>query len=111
VVGVECEASARELCSAYLYGFYSLGWSLDLVFSVMSAGTYRVVCGASSQTFTVSGVYWVDLRLLSVAYEAILRDSSGGILARYACSPPGGVSYVGFKNVQSFTLNVWGVPP
>jgi hypothetical protein len=104
---------AANFTGAYPYGFYFLDGSLNPVFGVniTSTGTYRVVCGASSQTFTVSGVYWVDLRLLSGAYEAILRDSSGGMLARYACSPPGGVSYVGFKNVQSFTLNVWGVPP
>ncbi|MCC6050307.1 MAG: hypothetical protein LM580_06350 [Thermofilum sp.] len=88
-----------------------LDGSLNPVFSVVSAGTYRVVCGASGYTFTVSNVYWVDPRPLSGVYEAILRDSSGGILARYACSPPSSVSYVGFKNVQSFTLNVWGVPP
>jgi hypothetical protein len=104
---------AANFTGAYPYGFYFLDGSLNPVFGVgvVSAGTYRVVCGASSYTFTVSNVYWVDLRPLSGVYEAILRDSSGGILARYACSPPGGVSYVGFKNVQSFTLSVWGVPP
>jgi hypothetical protein len=104
---------AASFTGAYPYGFYFLDGSLNPVFGVniTSTDTYRVVCGASSQTFTVSSVYWVDLRPLSGAYEAILRDSSGSILARYACSPPGGVSYVGFKNVQSFTLSVWGVPP
>jgi len=104
---------AANFTGAYPYGFYFLDGSLNPVFGVgvVSAGTYRVICGTGSYTFTVSNVYWVDLRPLSGVYEAILRDSSGGILARYACSPPGGVSYVGFKNVQSFTLNVWGVPP
>jgi hypothetical protein len=104
---------AANFTGAYPYGFYFLDGSLNPVFGVniTSTGTYRVVCGTGSYTFTVSNVYWVDLRSLSGVYEAILRDSSGGILARYACSPPSGVSYVGFKNVQSFTLNIWGVPP
>ncbi|MFZ8854980.1 MAG: hypothetical protein ACO2OQ_02295 [Thermofilaceae archaeon] len=92
---------------------YCLDGSLNPVFGVgvVSVGTCRVVCGTGSYTFTVSNVYWVDLRPLSGAYEAILRDSSGSILARYACSPPGGVGCVGFKRVESLTLNVWGVPP
>jgi len=44
-------------------------------------------------------------------YEAILRDGSGSILWRYSCAAPAAASYVGFENVESFTLNVWGEPP
>ena len=95
------------------YGFYFFDGSLTPVFGVEveSASSFKVVCGASSYTFTVSGVHWADLRLLSGVYEAILRDSSGSILESRACSTAGSVSYVGFRRVDSFTVNVWGAPP
>jgi len=51
------------------------------------------------------------MRLLASVYEAVLRDSYGAILQRYSCAAPAAASYVGFEDVDSFTLNVWGVQP
>jgi hypothetical protein len=101
---------AANFTGQYPFGFYFFDSGLNPVFgvNVTSASSYVVVCGASRYTLSVSGVYWVDLRPLSGVYEAILRNSSGNILARSMCSPSGSLSYVGFKNVNSFTLNVWG---
>jgi hypothetical protein len=101
---------AANFTGNYPFGFYFFDAGLNPVFgvNVTSASSYVVVCGASRYTLSVSGVYWVDLRPLSGVYEAILRDSSGNILARRMCSPSGSLSYVGFKNVNSFTLKVWG---
>uniref|UniRef100_A0A7C3SM47 Uncharacterized protein n=1 Tax=Thermofilum pendens TaxID=2269 RepID=A0A7C3SM47_THEPE len=76
-----------------------------------SASSYRVVCGASQLVLTATGVQWVDMRLLASVYEAVLRDSYGAILQRYSCAAPAAASYVGFEDVDSFTLNVWGVQP
>jgi len=101
---------AANFTGQYPFGFYFFDSGLNPVFgvNVTSASSYVVVCGASRYTLSVSGVYWVDLRPLSGVYEAILRDSSGNILARRMCSPSGSLSYVGFKNVNSFTLKMWG---
>ncbi|ABL78923.1 hypothetical protein [Thermofilum pendens] len=74
----------------------------------MSGGSYYAVCGAATAPLYTGSAYWVDLRLLSGVYEAIVRGSDGSILSRYSCAPPGSPSYVGFENVGSFTLNVWG---
>ena len=106
-------AYAANFTGVHPYGFYFFDSSLNPVFgvSVEAPGSFKVVCGASSYALTVSGVYWVDLRLLSGVYEAILRDGSGGILERRACGAAGGVSYVGFKGVDSFIVKVWGIPP
>jgi len=104
---------AASFTGEYPYGFYFFDSSLSPVFGVRveSTDTYSFACGSSSYTLTVSGVHWVDLRLLAGVHEAILRDSSGYIRARYMCSASGGASYVGFEGVDSFTLNVWGVQP
>ncbi|MCC5998598.1 MAG: hypothetical protein LM573_05930, partial [Thermofilum sp.] len=88
---------AANFTGEHPYGFYFFDGGLNPVFgvNVTSAGSYMVVCGASRYTLSVSGVCWADLRPLTGVYEAILRDSSGTILARYMCSPPGSVSYIG----------------
>jgi hypothetical protein len=103
---------AANFTGKYPFGFYFFDAGLNPVFgvNVTSAGSYMVVCGASRYTLSVSGVCWADLRPLTGVYEAILRDSSGTILARYMCSPPGSVSYIGFKGVDSFAIDVWGKP-
>jgi len=103
---------AANFTGEHPYGFYFFDGGLNPVFgvNVTSAGSYTVVCGASRYTLSVSGVCWADLRPLTGVYEAILRDSSGTILARYMCSPPGSVSYIGFRRVDSFAIDVWGKP-
>ncbi|MEM1849447.1 MAG: hypothetical protein QW518_09540 [Thermofilaceae archaeon] len=91
-------------------GFYFFDGGLNPVFGVRRSGTaYYARCGGSEVLLgSYPGAYWVDLRLLSGAWEAILRDSSGGILARYSCAPLTAPSYVGFKGVRSFEFSAWG---
>ncbi|MEM3944560.1 MAG: hypothetical protein QXJ59_10795, partial [Thermofilaceae archaeon] len=62
-------------------GFYFFDGGLNPVFGVRRSGTaYYARCGGSEVLLgSYPGAYWVDLRLLSGAWEAILRDSSGGI--------------------------------
>ena len=104
---------AASFTGSYPYGFYFFDADLNPVFGVRveSASSYRVVCGGSSHALTATGVQWVDMRLLASVYEAVLRDSYGAILQRYSCAAPAAASYVGFEDVDSFTLNVWGVQP
>ncbi|MEM2678633.1 MAG: hypothetical protein QXU62_08310, partial [Thermofilaceae archaeon] len=91
-------------------GFYFFDGGLNPVFGVRRGGTaYYARCGGSEVLLgSYPGAYWADLRLLSGAWEAILRDSSGGMLARYSCAPLTAPSYVGFKGVRSFEFRAWG---
>ncbi|MEM2275309.1 MAG: hypothetical protein QXD46_08085 [Thermofilum sp.] len=91
-------------------GFYFFDGSLNPVFGVRRSGTaYYARCGGSEVLLgSYPGAYWADLRLLSGAWEVILRDSFGGILARYSCAPLTAPSYVGFKGVRSFEFRAWG---
>ncbi|MEM4898808.1 MAG: hypothetical protein QXM99_00205 [Thermofilum sp.] len=91
-------------------GFYFFDGGLNPVFGVRRSGTaYYARCGGSEVLLgSYPGAYWADLRLLSGAWEVILRDSSGGMLARYSCAPLTAPSYVGFKGVRSFEFRAWG---
>jgi len=91
-------------------GFYLLDSSLQPLLGARRSGTdYYARCGASEAYIgSFPGAYWVDVRPLAGLWEVILRDSGGGILARYGCAPAGSPSYVGFTGVEGFEFRAWG---
>ncbi|UNQ73971.1 hypothetical protein [Infirmifilum sp. NZ] len=91
-------------------GFYLLDSSLQPLLGARRSGSdYYARCGASELYIgSFPGAYWVDVRPLAGLWEVILRDSGGGILARYGCAPAGSPSYVGFMGVEGFEFRAWG---
>jgi len=91
-------------------GFYLLDSSLQPLLGARRSGSeYYARCGASEAYIgSFPDAYWVDVRPLAGLWEVILRDSGGGILARYGCAPASSPSYVGFTGVEGFEFRAWG---